>query len=415
MKKKIGSLFLLYFVVNFLFPQSISPSLLKTISFKKPNEIKSSNLLKVGLNEPFSISFDILSGFEYDLYYSLEHCDFNWEKSQLLKSEYLQGFDDVKIDNYYSSFNTYQIYTHYIVNFPNSNVRFKKSGNYVIKILDEYGVELFRRKFIVYEDLVSVNAEIKRSRDLEFISEKQVVNFELLPKNISLNNPNKNVKVCIFKNNNFKNRIENLKPQFNIGQKLIYRYDEELSFWADNEYLYFDNKYVKNTNNKISGYQLDDIYSNFLFPDISRYDKKYTYNPDINGGFLIDVANSSNPKFEADYVNIYFSLEKPKNFSLKNKIYIVGQFNNYEIDEKFKMIFNYKNNLFETKIKLKQGFYNYKYLLLDANNEIIYGGIGGNFNETENEYNIIVYYRNYGERFDRVVGVGKGLSKFITN
>ena len=47
--------------------------------------------------------------------------------------------------------------------------------------------------------------------------------------------------------------------------------------------------------------------------------------------------------------------------------------------------------------------------------KIIHEEISGNFDETENEYNVIVYYRNYGERFDRVVGVGKGLSQFITN
>ena len=56
---------------------------------------------------------------EHDLYYVIEHCDFNWEKSKLIKSEYIQGFDDVKIDNYSSSFNTYQIYTHYKISFPN--------------------------------------------------------------------------------------------------------------------------------------------------------------------------------------------------------------------------------------------------------------------------------------------------------
>ena len=75
------------------------------------------------------------------------------------------------------------------------------------------------------------------------------------------------------------------------------------------------------------------------------------------------------------------------------------------------MSYNPVNELYESVIKLKQGFYNYKYVTVDRNNEIIYGKIDGNFDETENEYNVIVYYRNYGERYDRVVGVGKGLSQ----
>lgn len=415
MKKKFIFLAILFLISKFTFTQSISPDLVKSISFLKQNDNRLSNVFVGTLNERFSLSFDILSGIEHDLYYIIEHCDYDWKKSQLIKSEYIQGFDDVKIDNYSSSFNTYQIYTHYNVSFPNSNTSFKKSGNYIIKIIDEYGEELFRRKFILYENLVTVQTEIKRSRQIEFINEKQVVNFEINPINIQINNPNKTVKVKVYKNNELYYSIDNIKPQYNMGKKLIYRYDIDLSFWGGNEYLFFENKFVRNTSINIRGFDLNDIYSNFLYDDFSRKNKKYTYNPDINGGFLFNVNNSPNPEFEADYVNIHFYLQKPKAFNLENKIYVVGDFNNYELSNEFLMRFDSRTNLFESVIMLKQGFYNYKYIAVDQNNKIIQGEISGNFDETENEYNVIVYYRNFGERYDRVVGAGKGLSEFISN
>ena len=415
MKKRFVLLIAIYLSLKFTFSQSIKPDHVKSISFLKQNENKFSNIFVGTINERFSLSFDILSGLEHDLYYVIDHYDFNWEKSQLIKSEYIQGFDDVKIDNYSSSFNTYQIYTHYKISFPNSNTSFKKSGNYIIKIIDEYGDEVFRRKFILHENLVTVQTEIKRSREIEFINEKQVVNFEINPINIQLNNPSKTVKVKVFKNNELNYSIDNIKPQYNMGRKLIYKYDKELSFWGGNEYLFFENKFVRNTSVNVRGFDLEEIYSNFLFEDISRKNRKYTYNPDINGGFLFNVNNSSNPEFEADYVNIHFYLQKPQDFNFENKIYVVGDFNNYQVIEKYLMEYNSRNNLFELIIKLKQGFYNYKYIAIDQEKKIIRGEISGNFDETENEYNVIVYYRNYGERFDRVVGVGKGLSQFITN
>ena len=415
MKKRFVLLSALFLSFKFIFSQSINPDHVKSISFQKQNENKFSNIFIGTINEKFSLSFDILSGLEHDLYYVIEHCDFNWEKSQLIKSEYIQGFDDVKIDNYSSSFNTYQIYTNYNISFPNSNTSFKKSGNYIIKIVDEYGDEIFRRKFILYENLVTVQTEIKRSREIEFINEKQVVNFEINPINIQLNNPGKTVKVKVFKNNELNYSVDNIKPQYNMGRKLIYKYDKELSFWGGNEYLFFENKFVRNTSINIRGFDLEEIYSNFLFEDFSRKNRKYTYNPDINGGFLFNVNNSSNAEFEADYVNIHFYLQKPKGFNSENKIYVVGDFNNYEISEEYLMAYNSRNNLFELVLKLKQGFYNYKYIAVNKEKKIIHGEISGNFDETENEYNVIVYYRNYGERFDRVVGVGKGLSQFITN
>ena len=415
MKNRFVLLTALFLSFKFIFSQSINPDHVKSISFQKQNENKYSNLFVGTINERFSLSFDILSGLEHDLYYVIEHCDFDWEKSQLIKSEYIQGFDDVKIDNYSSSFNTYQIYTHYNISFPNSNTSFKKSGNYIIKIIDEYGDEIFRRKFILYENLVTVQTEIKRSREIEFINEKQVVNFEINPINIQLNNPSKTVKVKVFKNNELNYSIDNIKPQYNMGRKLIYKYDKELSFWGGNEYLFFENKFVRNTSINIRGFDLEDIYSNFLYEDFSRKNRKYTYNPDINGGFLFNVNNSSNAEFEADYVNIHFYLQKPLAFDSENKIYVVGDFNNYQISDEYLMEYNSRYNLFELVLKLKQGFYNYKYIAIDQEKKIIRGEISGNFDETENEYNVIVYYRNYGERFDRVVGVGKGLSQFITN
>ena len=45
----------------------------------------------------------MLTGYESDIYYTIDHCNYDWRKSKLLKSEYLQGFDDVKIGTYYRS------------------------------------------------------------------------------------------------------------------------------------------------------------------------------------------------------------------------------------------------------------------------------------------------------------------------
>ena len=396
--------------------QDISAEMIHSISFQKQGENKSSNFLIGKINDRFLISFDVLSGIEYDLYYIIDHCDYNWEKSKLLKSEYIEGFDDVKITNYTSSFNTYQIYTNYNITFPNSNTSVKKSGNYIIRIFDEYGEELFNRKFIIYENLSSVKVDIKRSKELKNINEKQIVNFEVNPNNIRFNNPDKNVKTLVFKNSNIDSPITNVKPQYKIGNKLIYKYDKELSFWGGNEYLYFDNKNIRITNVKIRGYNLKEIYENYLFNDYPRFNRKYTYNPDINGGFLINASNSGNSNNEADYANIYFTLENYNNYLNNDQdIYIVGDFNNYSTDKVYKMQFNENKNQFEAVLKLKQGFYNYKYLIDNEIYENDNKSVGGNFDETENVYSVLVYYRDYGERYDRIVGFGKGSSEFITN
>src|SRR3954470_3852700 len=65
------------------------------------------------LNDSFTIQFDDLYGNEANYYYQIVHCDYDWKPSQLVKSEYLAGFDDLRIQTYLNSFNTLQVYSHY--------------------------------------------------------------------------------------------------------------------------------------------------------------------------------------------------------------------------------------------------------------------------------------------------------------
>ncbi|HHU35332.1 MAG TPA: DUF5103 domain-containing protein, partial [Bacteroidetes bacterium] len=53
---------------------------------------------------------------------------------------------------------------------------------------------------------------------------------------------------------------------------------------------------------------------------------------------------------------------------------------------------------------LKQGWYNFQYVLVDAQGKTDELMFEGSHYETENDYLIIVYYRNPRERYDRIIG-----------
>jgi len=390
------------------------PEYINTISFTTNNENYSTNLPIIKLGEKFTLDFDVLNNQEEDYYYTIDQLNFDWSKSQLIKSEYLRGFDNIKIQNYKTSFNTYQTYSHYKLQIPNQDVRITKSGNYILKIYDEYGNIAFSRKFIVYESITTVPTQIKRLRNLKYIHTKQSVNFQVNPVTIQLNNPKNTVKTLIIQNNNLSTSIGNLKAQYTIGSKLIFNYDEESSFWGGNEYLFFENKEIRSSNLNIRTFNLYDIYHSYLFTDYPRFNNSYTYNPDINGGFLTTALNADDTDIEADYVNIHFYL---KNGTPRpgESIYIVGGFNNYSIGPEYRMTYNRSSDSHELMLKLKQGFYNYKYVLVNEYDEINQGGVSGNYDETENDYKVLIYYRGYGYRYDRVIGMGQASSINITN
>ena len=227
-------------------------------------------------------------------------------------------------------------------------------------------------------------------------------------------NPKQTVKTVIVQNNNLNSAISGLEPMYTIGNELIYKYDTESSFWAGNEFLWFENKDVRASNANIQFIDLKDLYHNYLYADVARYDQPYTYNPDINGNFLVTAIDATNPSIEADYVWVFFSLlvnELPDG----QELHIYGNFNNYTIDESTKMAFNARDNRYENPILLKQGFYNYKYVVVDRDGNIDEGAIGGNFYQTENNYKVLVYYRDLGARYDRIIGIGEANSVNISN
>ncbi|MDH7445089.1 type IX secretion system plug protein [Aquimarina sp. 2201CG14-23] len=389
------------------------PEFIKTIQLFGNEEFSGTPILKLG--EPLSLGFDDINGDETDYYYKITHYNFDWTPSVLYKNEYLNGFDDIRIVTYENSFNTLQMYSHYTLRIPNEDTKgLKVSGNYMIEIYDDNDEIVFSRKFIVYESLANVKVYTKRSRDLKFINSKQSVQFEISSPNEILKNPKRTVKTLVIQNNDIKNAITDLVPQFTIANSLVYKYDVESSFWAGNEFLFFDTKEVRASTANIRKIELQDIYHNHLYTDIVRGNRNYTYYPDINGSFVVRNLRAENSNTEADYVWMHFSLECYEPLD-NGEIHLYGNFNNYVIDESTRLTFDAENAIYYTKKLFKQGFNNYKYVLVRPDGTIDPGFISGNFDETENEYMVIPYYRAPGARYDRVIGKGIGNSRNITN
>jgi hypothetical protein len=290
------------------------------------------------------------------------------------------------------------------------------SGNYIVKILNDDKEIVFTRKFILYEDLVSVPMQIKRARNVNASYKKHNIDFAIRSETITFQNSLKNVKVLLMQNGKFDNAITNIKPQYTLGNDLIYKYDAETQFWAGNEFLNFENKDIRAANNNINYIDSNGgIYNSHLYTSESRASKPYTFYPDINGSFIIKNIGAQRNEIEADYSWIFFTLSAPTYFGKKD-IYVTGMFNNYEISPDYKMEYDPKKGVYEKAIMIKQGFTNYQYVLADSNGKIDEeNAIDGNFFETENNYIALVYYRENNQRYDRIIGQGIASSINITN
>ncbi len=375
---------------------------IKTIQLKQLGQNNFSTIVPLG--QPLELSFDDLEADQKAYSYKIEQMNFDWKPSDLSTNEYIEGFDQNTIQNYENSFNTLQSYTHYKVQIPNTTTKITKSGNYVISVLDENEEVVFSRRFTLYESIATVGLSVTRSKDPKTRNQQQTVKFSVHHATIKINNPAQEIKIAVLQNNNWQTAISHLKPQFYKNNLLEYRYIKKSNFWGGNEFLNFDNKAIRNTNLQIAKVIRKDLYHHYLYPQEIRATKPYTYNPDINGHFVVRGLEGNNSENEADYVSVHFALETAK---LEHKqVYMYGAFNNFEVNETTEMQYDTIQKMYVGNLLFKQGFYNYRFVTKNLDNSLDFNEIGGSFYQTENEYTVLVYYKAFGDRYDRVIGIG---------
>ncbi|TDS60164.1 type IX secretion system plug protein [Myroides indicus] len=367
------------------------------------------------LGESFSIEFDDLYGNEGNYFYRVKAYNYDWTPSKLKQIEYIKGMENQRIKNYVNSYNTLQSYTHYKLTFPNAMYRITKSGNYILEIYDEDNEVVIRRKFILYETMVNVPSQVKRTRNLKYSETKQNVDFTIKLGDAPFQNPVQNIKVAIFQNGRWDSYIKDIKPMYTIGTDLIYKYDGETQFWAGNQFLYFDNSDIRQVNNMIFSNKIENgIYNTYLYTNESRRYKGYTYFPDINGAFYPRIIGGKNANAEAEYSWVYFSFKPDSDMPDGVDYYITGMFNGYELTPSSKMAYNTQKEAYEKAILLKQGFTNYSYTAVFKNKVNPELNPDGNYALTTNQYQIIVYYKSATDLYDRVIGFAEANAKEIT-
>lgn len=267
---------------------------------------------------------------------------------------------------------------------------------------------------MVYEPLARVEVAVRKSRDVRFIQTRQVINFEVHSPDFIIRSPEESVWAVILQNNNLKTAIFNIRPQYHIGNTLVYKYDQLTSFWAGNEYLNFDSKDLRAATVKIKYIDVQELYHHYLFTDRIRAFQPYTYNPDINGKFVIRNFQAQDHDIEAGYVWTHFALETFDPLE-DGEVHLYGEFNNFQLDESTRLSFNDETGTYERARLFKQGYYDYKYVFLRNDGILDEGLISGNFISTENEYTVLIYYLPPGGRYTRIIGVGSANSLNITN
>ncbi|MBT3210152.1 MAG: DUF5103 domain-containing protein [Bacteroidetes bacterium] len=393
---------------NFLrYSDFVYKNSIKTVKIHREGWDLSHPIIELNGEDKILLSFDDLRAEIADFSYKLVHCNSRWEPSDLMSSEFIEGFEENQIEDYELSFNTFQKYTHHWLTIPNENIKATISGNYIIKVYEDFDEEnlVLSRRFMITENNVNIEAEVKQSSIIDLRKSHQEIDFKIRP-GISLSDPYSEIQVVLMQNGRWDNKIDNLKPLFIKDNLLIYDYDEDNSFAAGSEFRYFDIKSVRYQSDRIKSILFKKpFYHVDLLEDHKRTFKVYFYNKDINGKYFIDIQEAVNKEIEADYVYVNFTL--PFDAPVVNgNLYLFGLLSDWSFSNTNKMKYDYEKKAYTLTMFLKQGYYNYEYVLLeDGETAGNVSYIEGSHYETDNDYLILVYLKGINERYDRLLGI----------
>ncbi|MEN9348656.1 MAG: hypothetical protein RLZZ77_2167 [Bacteroidota bacterium] len=360
------------------------------------------------LGNYWQFHFDILNTDWKDLNYTAIHCDHNWKPSDLESTEYIQGFPNQLINTIENSFSTQVEYAHYQFQFPSDLMQAKLSGNYAIIVYEgndwtDRSSWWLTYRVVLTEELVEIFPRVNASSYVSQRFTHHEIDFVVQHPNYSILNPINDFHISLLQNNCWNTSINFLKPRFVKNNELDFDYQSENNFQGGSEYRFFDIKNLAIQTSEVQSIIRNNKgYFVTLLPDLPMGAKAYQSERDINGLFLVKSDIASDSHLEAEYVYVQFFFQSPE---LKEGKVMVDIGQNSLDNEVYQLSYDSQLQGYRADILLKQGYYNYRYVLFDQyhpGGDLSY--TEGNHFETENEYLIIAYNYERSLGYDRVVG-----------
>lgn len=355
------------------------------------------------------ISFDEMSQDFKQYTYTVLHCDAQGKPDGLASVEYLDGFSTQDITDYAPSLNTQQVYTHYRFTFPNEEMRIKLSGRYEILIYADGNTDytIARVPIYVSEANVRIDGQVLSTTDIELSGRYQQLELEVQTDGRSTNLRD-DYFVVIQQNGRTDNQVVAPQSTFVDGKTLRWQHCRPLIFEGGSEYHHFDaySTYFAGTGIDRVVYEMGD-YHVLLNPDELCANEPYSHEFDVNGQFRVNAERVQDVETEAEYMWVHWALHADRPF-FDGAVYVGGDLFGNKLSLRNRMEYDSERKCYYLTAPIKQGGYDYQYWFVPKGaQQATQLRTEGSHWETRNEYTIYVYYKPFGARYERLVGVKK--------
>lgn len=378
---------------------------IKSVQFHQSGLELTEPVLALGRPGTVTLVFDDMNGEAANYWYELEQVNADWSPGQLNEFEWLEGFNNNRIEQIEYSFSPRASYTHYTLHIPNEQVRIKKSGNYLLKVYDNDRNLAIVRRLLVTESKVTLRPATRQAALAAKARTHQEIDFAVDLKELDVRNPRQEIRAAVVQNGYWQGAVTGIEPFMIRDRILDFDYQDRVAFPGGKEWRFFDTRSLLTRSARIADMRQTRYVTEIdLLPDQTRAYGAYLFDHDSNGKFVIRNNDLSHHQhLSADYTTVRFTYQKPVPYE-GAELCLIGAFNDYRCDPEYRLQYSEAEKAYSVSVSLKQGFYNYEYALLPQGAALPdREDTEGNWYETENDYLILVYYRPLGERYDRLI------------
>ena len=362
-------------------------------------------VMKLNSADRLYVGFDELSHDYHRYICHIERCEADWTMAtEMFESDWLNGFNDLIVDDYEHSINTTVPYTHYQFSLPNDQCHLKMSGNYRLHIQEDGTDEdVLTVEFMVTEQSMQLSMTATTNTDQDTNGRHQQVSMSIGYMNHSVVRPDEQIQTVVMQNGREDNCRRNVRPAFVNQNGQEWSHAMEYIFDAGNEYRKYEVLDPTHPTMGIDYIRWDgDHYQ--VFPYISEPRPNYLYDEDADGAFYIRNSDNRENDIISDYVWINYRLKSDP--VSDGYIVIDGQWTT-ENSETYRMTYDEDAGMYTASILQKQGYYSYQYLWEDSRGTRRPLPSEGNFYPTENRYQAFIYFKEVGGRTWRLTAFGQ--------
>lgn len=346
-----------------------------------------------------TLEFDLMESTGRPLTVYFYHADREWERD-LSPAEYMDSFQDDNLITYTPSRGTTVNYTHYTYQFPNDDIQFRVSGNYILRVTEQgrRNEVLFERPFFITEDGGSIAMRIDNVPVSGQQRPSDLPSAQFTPPPDLRGNPFQ-YETCFVRNGRFATARCSDRPRLASQPTLEFDLYRRRAFTPTTADYYLDLSALQ-TGGPIAGTDRTVTpYRVRLQPDYAQFPGNIASGPPLDGQIVIEgaVRGFGEPDVEAEYVTTWFSFVPPGEQPLGRDVYLEGTFSGST-----RLSWEAARARYEGELLLKQGLYEYSYA---SNDPALQEALRRTLPPARDRYTAFIYFTDRTLNTDRLIAV----------